>query len=47
MELNTNPERNFTTVFVLDTQTGRCWYRDTHWEIKVWTDMGSPAAKAE
>jgi hypothetical protein len=31
-----------TTVFVCDTTTGRCWYRETLGEVKGWTDMGSP-----
>ena len=31
-----------TTVFLCDTTTGRCWYRETLGEVKGWTDMGSP-----
>lgn len=38
---------NFTTVFVVDTQTGQCWYRDTSSDTKSWTDMGSPVWKGE
>jgi hypothetical protein len=36
---------NFTTVFVVDTQSGQCWYRETGSETNGWTDMGSPAQK--
>jgi len=41
-----NPNREYTTVFVIDTQTGQCWYRDTHPQVKEWTDLGSPVQKA-
>jgi hypothetical protein len=32
-----------STVFVIDAETGNCWYRDTLPSTKQWTDMGSPA----
>ena len=32
-----------TTVFVLDTATGQCWYRETTGN-RPWTDHGSPVA---
>jgi hypothetical protein len=32
-----------STVFVIDAETGKCWYRDTLPSTKHWTDMGSPA----
>jgi hypothetical protein len=35
---------NSSTVFVLDTHTGQTWYRETAYEVKSWTDMGSPVA---
>jgi len=31
-----------STVFVLDSLTGKCWYRDTHHNTKSWTELGSP-----
>ena len=31
-----------TTVFVMDTTSGQCWYRSTHHLDKTWTDMSSP-----
>ena len=36
--------KEYSTVFVCDTVTGRCWYRSTHAEDKKWADMGSPVA---
>lgn len=48
IELKPNTQGgNFTTVFVVDTQTGQCWHRDTSSETKGWTALGSPAWKAE
>jgi hypothetical protein len=32
---------NFTTVFVVDTQPGQCWYRESD-TVPSWTDMGTP-----
>ena len=34
-----------TAVFVIDSTTGQCWYRDTDPQVKEWTDMGIPVAK--
>ena len=31
-----------STVFIVDSMTGNCWYRDTHYNSKSWTAMGSP-----
>lgn len=31
-----------STVFVFDSTTGQCWYRDTRPEVKKWIDMGTP-----
>lgn len=39
------PMGTTTTVFLVDTQTGQCWYRDTNPATKDWTDMGLPAPK--
>jgi hypothetical protein len=36
-----------STVFVVDSETGNCWYRDTNPGTKTWTDMGSPARPAK
>jgi hypothetical protein len=35
-----------TTVFVLDTATGQCWYRETAGS-RPWTDHGSPVVDAK
>jgi hypothetical protein len=32
-------------VFVLDTNTGHTWYRETRHGVDKWTDMGEPAPK--
>ena len=34
-----------STAFVIDTQTGQVWYKQTAGDTKVWTDMGSPEKK--
>ena len=34
-----------TAVFVFDSTTGQCWFRDTNPQVKDWTDMGSPVIK--
>jgi hypothetical protein len=31
-----------TVVFVFDSKSGRCWYRDTAQSGASWTDLGSP-----
>ena len=36
-----------TAVFVMDSTTGQCWYRDTNPGVKEWTDMGVPAVKGK
>lgn len=46
-QMGVKPMGTITTVFVVDTQTGQCWYRDTAPETTGWTDMGSPARKVE
>ena len=35
-----------STVFVLDTQTGQVWYRQTIPDVP-WTDMGTPTVKVD
>jgi hypothetical protein len=42
MSLTVHPGDHTRTVFVLDTITGQCWYRETG-GAKPWTDHGSPA----
>lgn len=43
MSLSVHPgDHTSTTVFVLDTSTGQCWYRETL-GTRPWTDHGSPA----
>lgn len=34
-----------TAVFVIDSSTGQCWFRDTNPQVKQWTDMGTPLVK--
>ena len=41
-----NDNTTSTTVFVLDTSTGQCWYRETIGG-RPWTDHGSPASDAK
>ena len=41
-----DPSVTATTVFVLDTATGQCWYRETVGD-RPWTDHGSPATGAK
>lgn len=36
------PSGGYSTVFIVDTATGECWYRSTDPEDK-WTGLGSPA----
>ena len=31
-----------SNVFVIDTQTGHCWYKSTHHTVQEWTDLGAP-----
>jgi hypothetical protein len=47
MSLSVHPgPHTSTTVFVLDTSTGQCWYRETA-GARPWTDHGSPALRPE
>jgi hypothetical protein len=47
MSLSVHPgNHTSTTVFVLDTATGQCWYRETLGN-RPWTDHGSPALDAK
>jgi hypothetical protein len=42
MSLSVHPgSHTSTTVFVCDTSTGQCWYRETLGSVTNWTDMGS------
>src|SRR6478672_6134832 len=34
-----------TAVFIRDTTTGQCWFRDTNPQVREWTDMGLPVVK--
>ena len=36
-----------TAVFVFDSKSGRCWYRDTVQSGSSWTDLGSPLQPAK
>lgn len=36
-----------TAVFVFDSKSGRCWYRDTNQPGNNWTDLGSPLQQAK
>ena len=48
MSLSVHPGGNVTstTVFMLDTATGQCWYRETAGD-RPWTDHGSPVLGAK
>jgi hypothetical protein len=47
MSLKSHPgPHTSTTVFVLDTSTGQCWYRETAGD-RPWTDHGSPILGAK
>ncbi|AMV22469.1 hypothetical protein [Planctomyces sp. SH-PL14] len=37
------PSGGYSTVFLVDTATGECWYRSAAPDDK-WTSIGSPAA---
>lgn len=42
MVLKSNGD-TMSTVFILNTETGQCWFRGTSPDSKTWNDMGSPA----
>jgi hypothetical protein len=44
-QMSLKPMGPSTTVFILDTHSGRCWYRETSREDDTWTDFGSPLAQ--
>jgi len=47
MSLSVHPgNHTSTTVFLCDTSTGQCWYRETA-GARPWTDHGSPTRDAK
>jgi hypothetical protein len=41
-QLQTSGASPSSTAFVIDTHTGRVWYRETNPDIKSWTDLQTP-----
>lgn len=44
-QLQTSGSAPNSTAFVIDTHTGRVWYKQTAGDTRAWTDMGAPTAE--